>query len=431
MLIKSFRFVLCATIVASWAASASAVVLYSDDFNAAGDSANWNINKAPATSAAQQGALWGFDYSAFGIPPAPGGDGTDTHGMRLRANVPGSDASPVPGTRPAGTLSGLSVSPTGKNFGNNYQVQFYAWSNFFGAANAQGLADNGASEGGTNNVMFAIGTSGTVPVVVNGTSTQSIPTGGSMDGIGFVTTGDGGIANDFRVFPKSATPVLATTPGVYGATSANPASNADPYYATVMPSVSAPTQQQAIADADFFDPNFEVMAGSTQAGAFGFAWHKVVLKKSGNTVTWSIDDLLIATVDASTLGALGGNNFALGVSDVNTTTAKYPSLLFTVFDNLTVTSITPPGVNGDYNGNGTVDMADYVLWKNGGPLQNDSTPGVDAGDYAVWKAAFGNHAGSGSSLGGASVPEPASMILLTMTVAFAGMRRRTRQRASA
>ena len=34
----------------------------------------------------------------------------------------------------------------------------------------------------------------------------------------------------------------------------------------------------------------------------------------------------------------------------------------------------PPGVSGDYNGNGVVDMADYVLWRNGGPLQNDPTP---------------------------------------------------------
>ena len=41
---------------------------------------------------------------------------------------------------------------------------------------------------------------------------------------------------------------------------------------------------------------------------------------------------------------------------------------------------TPPaGVAGDYNNNGVVDMADYVLWRNGGPLQNEvaSTGTVD------------------------------------------------------
>ena len=39
-------------------------------------------------------------------------------------------------SRPAGTTSGLSVSPTGQNFGTKYQATFYAWSNFNGAPNA-------------------------------------------------------------------------------------------------------------------------------------------------------------------------------------------------------------------------------------------------------------------------------------------------------
>ena len=48
---------------------------------------------------------------------------------------------------------------------------------------------------------------------------------------------------------------------------------------------------------------------------------------------------------------------------------------------------TVNGVPGDYNGNGVVDMADYVLWRNGGPLQNEiNTVGtVDASDYDAWR----------------------------------------------
>jgi fibronectin-binding autotransporter adhesin len=83
---------------------------------------------------------------------------------------------------------------------------------------------------------------------------------------------------------------------------------------------------------------------------------------------------------------------------------------------LNVTSAgVAPGVAGDYNGNGVVDMADYVLWRNGGPLQNEgSTVGtVDASDYDFWRAHFGNTSGSGSSLGsGSAVPEPGSLMLL-------------------
>jgi hypothetical protein len=50
-----------------------------------------------------------------------------------------------------------------------------------------------------------------------------------------------------------------------------------------------------------------------------------------------------------------------------------------------------PLLPGDYNNNGTVDTADYVLWRNGGPLQNEvDTPGtVTQADYDVWRANFG------------------------------------------
>jgi hypothetical protein len=59
------------------------------------------------------------------------------------------------------------------------------------------------------------------------------------------------------------------------------------------------------------------------------------------------------------------------------------------------------------------------LWRNGGPLQNDSTPGTDASDYDVWRAHFGNTSGSGASLGGGAVPEPAvALLTLFGLVAF-------------
>ena len=142
--------------------------------------------------------------------------------------------------------------------------------------------------------------------------------------------------------------------------------------ARIFPAVSAPPIQQTLATAEYGSDANPVMSGTTQPGAFGFAWHKVVLTKTGNVVTWAVDDNLIATYDATSLGSLGGNNLALGVSDVNNTTARHPSLEFTVFDNLTVSSITPPGVAGDYNGNGVVDMADYVLWQERRPTAERS-----------------------------------------------------------
>ncbi len=75
---------------------------------------------------------------------------------------------------------------------------------------------------------------------------------------------------------------------------------------------------------------------------------------------------------------------------------------------------TTPAVPGDYNNNGKVDAADYVLWRNGGPLQNEvDAPGtVNAADYTAWRARFGNP-GGGTGVGSdASVPEPVSLMLL-------------------
>jgi hypothetical protein len=89
----------------------------------------------------------------------------------------------------------------------------------------------------------------------------------------------------------------------------------------------------------------------------------------------------------------------------------------TFFDNVTLdaTPFGSPSVPGDYNKNGVVDAADYVLWRNGGPLQNEvsSLGTVDAQDYTAWRARFGNTSGSGSGLGSSgAVPEPASICML-------------------
>jgi hypothetical protein len=313
--------------------SCFASVLFSDDFST-DDSASWNKNVAPAANGSLQSAEFAYDYSGFGIPAAPGS--SDTKGLRLRANIPGGAAAPVT-TRPAGVISGISVSPTGGNYGTNYQVVFYAWSNFNGAANTSGLADNGNSEGGTNNVMMAVGTTGAAPLVVGNTG---LAAGGAMDGVGFATTGDGGITNDYRVYPKSGT-ISTIASGVYAAGSN---ANTAAYYAAI-PSLaphSAPPVQLALSTAEFDDGVNNTQAGQTQVGAFGFAWHQVAMTKFGNIIYWDIDGTRIATVDASSFGALGGNDFGLGVSDVNTSTTRHPSLLFTVFDNLSVNNDVVP-----------------------------------------------------------------------------------------
>jgi hypothetical protein len=246
------------------------------------------------------------------------------------------------------------VSPTGQDFGTSFHLAFYAWVNFNGAANTNGLADNGNSEGGTHNVLFAVGTSGTVPLVVGNTALVS---GGAMDGIGFATTGDGGIVSDYRVYPKSGT-ISPTNSGVYAAGISADANNVGPngnvnLYYQAMPSLaphSAPAVQQTLSTAEYSGDAFNTQAGKTQIGAFGFAWHRVDIYKTDSFVKWAIDNTAIATIDITSLGALGGNNIALGDSDVNASTTRHPSLLFSVIDNLTVGIVSTPAISASVAG---------------------------------------------------------------------------------
>jgi hypothetical protein len=74
---------------------------------------------------------------------------------------------------------------------------------------------------------------------------------------------------------------------------------------------------------------------------------------------------------------------------------------------------TAPGLQGDYNGDGKVDAADYVVWR-----KNDGT----LAGFNTWRGNFGAMMGSGGSVGagagGQAVPEPSSLVL-TIAVGLA------------
>jgi hypothetical protein len=86
------------------------------------------------------------------------------------------------------------------------------------------------------------------------------------------------------------------------------------------------------------------------------------------------------------------------------------------------------GLPGDYNENGVVDAADYVVWRdnlgtnfelpNRGP---GITGAVSESDYNTWRANFGASGGGGMSLAG--VPEPTSVGLLALGTLVFAMRR--------
>jgi hypothetical protein len=75
--------------------------------------------------------------------------------------------------------------------------------------------------------------------------------------------------------------------------------------------------------------------------------------------------------------------------------------------------------NGDYNGNGFVDAADYVVWRDmegqavtpNSEADGDGDGTIGPGDYDYWRARFGNAIGSGAEVG-AAVPEPSALALV-------------------
>jgi hypothetical protein len=69
---------------------------------------------------------------------------------------------------------------------------------------------------------------------------------------------------------------------------------------------------------------------------------------------------------------------------------------------------------GDYNDDGKVDAADYVVWRKNtgnGALPNDNGLTTQSARFDLWRANFGNMGGSGGG-STAAVPEPTSLALV-------------------
>ena len=89
---------------------------------------------------------------------------------------------------------------------------------------------------------------------------------------------------------------------------------------------------------------------------------------------------------------------------------------------------------GDYNNDGSVDAADYTLWRDNlgaaaGTLPNDTDGGpIGSAQYATWKTNFGASLPLSTSQPFAAVPEPGSALLWAIalvTISCCGLCRRT------
>ena len=148
------------------------------------------------------------------------------------------------------------------------------------------------------------------------------------------------------------------------------------------------------------------------AGVFPGDWD--VLTVEGNA---SLDGTIeVALLDD--FEPVLGNSFTIVTTNVGNVGGQFETELLPTFNGLTFEVIYNPKsvvlqviesnvLLGDYNFDGTVDAADYVVWRKG----LDTTYMQD--DYDVWRTHFGQTAGSGSgSFDNNFVPEPTSAAML-------------------
>lgn len=296
--------------------------LFSDNFDS-NTSSSWTVN---ASATGNHPATFAFDYSTVGIPSAPRSTGGSTSGLKLQANLPGG----------AAFFGGVSVSPNGQSFTGSYVLSFDMWMNFNGPFPGGG---NGSTQAGG----AGIGTAGT-----------SVQMAGAADSIHFSTTGDGGATVDYRAYSPNTTSGYGDASGVFAAgTTGSPRNGSNVYYSS-LGGVAAPSEQVDL---------FAQQTGTTGTGSFGMKWHQVDIRYENSIATYSIDGLLIATVDATTAGTLGGNNILLNYYDTNSGQSTDPNagaLLFGLFDNVTVTAVPEPE---EYAAVAASALIGFALWR--------------------------------------------------------------------
>jgi hypothetical protein len=168
---------------------------------------------------------------------------------------------------------------------------------------------------------------------------------------------------------------------------------------------------------------------SSSGALNGTGWNSLDEQNVGNWLQNEASaNLLVETFLAGSTTVAPGAQLALGnlftTGQMEDVTGRFstPDNLINLFQ---VQFVTGAGVTGDYNNNGTVDAADYVVWRDNlnstNTLPNDSTPGmVNQADYDAWRANFGRSVGGGALIASsATVPEPSAVLVFLVTAVLA------------
>lgn len=240
-------------------------------------------------------ATFGYDYSADGIPSAPGGTGTV--GLKLEANITGGVGAEI------AAVSTAIAAPV-------YNVSVDLW------VNANGPFPGG---GGGSTEFGGVG--------IGHDGTTAGRNGGSL-----IYTGEGGSSRDYRLYKDAAEQFIAS--GQYGPASNN---NSDPAFVAAFPAVAPPASQG--------------QTGLVNDGVGGFQWMtlQVAVDTAASTATYQLTSADSgSTVVIGTLNGNLGSSFSTagGVSlvyaDLFDSLSDNSALSFGVYDNLVVTAVPEP-----------------------------------------------------------------------------------------
>jgi hypothetical protein len=292
-----------AVVVAFVAQVAVAADLYGPDQMT--DGSGWGLN---GSADGDYRATFGYDYSADGIPEAPNSQPGDvaTSGMKAEANL----------VDPAAAAF-FSAYPIGQNFTGTHQLTFDAWMNF--------SSDDWYNNGQAGTTEFLGGGIG-----YDGLSAD-IGSGAQM-----IATGEGGSGSDWRAFKDGFFVAAADM-------AAGSRNGADPYYATFLPKVDAPVDQE------------QVPGGSIE-GSPSYQWITWIFTNVNGIVTVDIQKpdlstLRLVTMDCNdtsdgSSGCASEGNISLFYGDFFSSVTGSPELTFGLFDNVRVTDVPEPSTLG-------------------------------------------------------------------------------------
>jgi hypothetical protein len=286
--------------------SAVSAALFTDSFNTAASSASYSTVSTDATSSF---ATFAYDYSLMGIPSAPNSGDSSTKGLKLDANFSAPNA--------AEAISVYTLA----SYSGDYEVQFDAW------INVNGPFPDGGS-GSTNYLGAGVGSNGTTNNFVNNTG----------NGGWTAVNGENGSGIDYRLYKDANLQGVATAQYAAGI-GANARNGLDPYYASFGGFNISNYPVQGANNGGPAQQN-----GTSFAGSFGMAWHRVKLTVDADggtggaaSMRWTVDNLVLGTLDAGANGAFSASGkVAFSYSDPTSNLSDNPPLSFVLIDNLAI-----------------------------------------------------------------------------------------------